>query len=211
MKFCLDLGAPYVTPNSLGLNDYELSPLLLLAQAHRNQCRGFNGYFNISDKIALLLRRGADVSFRCPDGNTCLHTVLQYGAQVPKVHCFEKETARFAHSRLEDVLILLVTAGADVCAVNDNEESVSDIAIRNNHLEVWCKVLRVCGYHICEVLHGKDLVGGYSSSVDKSPIADATPNWSKLSFADYLIMRDEMRASFSYPENDDEVSLAPIL
>ncbi len=61
------------------------------------------------------------------------------------------EFSRYSREDFKDSLMLLVTAGADVYAIDKFGYSVSDIACSNGHEEIWIEVLAECGYNPEEV------------------------------------------------------------
>ena len=107
----------------------------------------------ISDKIALVLNRGANAKARNHQGETCLHLDFSghkhfegdcsYLTNKLKIH-YARET--------KDILILMMSAGADVCAVDERDISVSDAAIRSGQEILWTEALKYCGIHIKDVL-----------------------------------------------------------
>jgi hypothetical protein len=191
----MDHGAPFICPNFLVSTPSNLTPILLLANTHAVVCTwGYNDMIDISDKIALLLCRGADVSRRAEEGSNCLHLAMSYPALVVHSHSQIRQ-----HLELEDILMLLVTAGADVYAIDDFGISVSELAISYGHKKLWETVLKSCGYDIDEVIETIDSVEGHSSSVDRMfPCRSVRRSEPKLSFADYLRIRGEKRGSFPY-------------
>lgn len=56
------------------------------------------------------------------------------------------------NGRLKDILLLLLTAGADVYACDDEEESLSDIADRYGQWQEWTDASTECGYEPDEVM-----------------------------------------------------------
>lgn len=199
----MDHGAPFIDPNFLGSTPSGLTPILLLANTHARVCTwGYSEMIDISDKIALLLCRGADVSRRDQVGNNCLHLAMDYFPLVAPSQVHSKgEYARIIrqHLELEDILMLLVTAGADVYAIDDFGISISEVAINRGHQKLWETVLTSCGYDIDEVIEPIDSVEGHSSSVDRMfPCKSVRRSEPKLSFADYLRIRGEKRSSFPH-------------
>jgi hypothetical protein len=93
--------------------------------------------------IRLLLQRGANIAARDPDGRTCLHWAF-YGFRYP-------ENEALFHRRLQASLILLVEAGADIHAVDKDNSSISEYAIKDKHWEIWEAVLRDCGKDMGQV------------------------------------------------------------
>ena len=118
------------------LDDHGRTALLL--------CTGEFGYGANLRCVEFLLDRGADVTTKDDDGNTCLHNVLQSS------HLSGHDN----RDELKNLLVLLIQAGADVYATTNDGESVSDMAytfildffepICLGH--VWEEALLTCGY-----------------------------------------------------------------
>jgi hypothetical protein len=126
---------PIIGPNSLGDDHiHDNSPLNLLATCYRST---FLTYFQAIDKFHLLLKRGADVKLRDKNGSTCLH-LLAYD----KLRRF----LTYDENEFKSILVAMISAGADVRAINKYGLSVSDIACEHDHEEIWIEVLVTCGY-----------------------------------------------------------------
>lgn len=190
-------------------------PLLELAYIHGHDCTPFN----TADKIALLLSRGADVNQRGYSGDNCLHYLMTYNwcpFHSKHVLCRSLEPrgelcrSLKRRDELRDILTLMITAGADVYAVNDYEMSVSDTANRYGHSQVWAEVLETCGYDVHKVYEGDDGGCGWSSAIDDPCQKHVAEQTFKLSFAEYLVRREEKRkvscpvTEISDYENDEE-------
>lgn len=93
--------------------------------------------------IRLLLQRGANVAARDPLGRTCLHFVLTSG--------FGRRYSDSFLRRMNDSLILLVEAGANIHAVDKDNCSVSEYAIKRGRWDIWEAVLRNCGKDVHQV------------------------------------------------------------
>ena len=185
MRAILDSDCPSISPNSTGADHIELPPLLTLAYMHSSPCVECQ----TPDKIALLLARGADVNARDTLGNTCLHAVMDYD---PLPDCVGKSRLE-RKDDLRDILMLMITAGADVYAINDNGETVSAIAHLRGHFKMWSEVLEACGYDVYKVYAGEEISIGWSSAVDS---ARTGLRAERLSFKQYL----EQRKAFSRVE-----------
>lgn len=183
MKAFLNLGSPLISPDSTGAiqaDPLKTYPLLVLSVMHR---AGTAEAFETAEKIALLLTRGADVNQRDSSGNTCLHIVMDYSCFALQINNIERQ------NELKDILTLMVTAGADIYAVNDEKQTVSDIAHRFGHYIIWTQVLDTCGFgnHNAHQAHEADY--GWSSTVDRSESGRLAKYTPKLSFSDYLEQR----------------------
>lgn len=183
LKAFLNLGSPFISPNSTGAiqaGPLEKYPLLVLSVMHR---AGTAEAFETAEKVALLLSRGADVNQRDASGNTCLHIVMDYSPLALEIHDCERQ------NELRDILTLMVTAGADICALNDEKQTPSDIAHRFGHHHVWTEVLDTCGFSNHSVHQAYKADYGWSSAVDQSDSRRAAEFPPKLSFPDYLEQR----------------------
>jgi hypothetical protein len=192
------LGCPFISPNSTEADYIEFSPLSILAWHHST---GSSDDFETPDKVALLLARGADVNQRDPLGNTCLHIVMN------RNECPFEKTRLERQTELNDILMLMITAGADVQAVNDNGDTVSDIAHAFGHCQIWAEVLEASGYDV-ERTHQETNVGlGRSSAVENLHTGHSTEWTSKLSFADYVKQRQtfcQPMQVFDYEDAEEE-------
>lgn len=181
----LNLGAPFISPNSTG--GIASHPLLILAGGHPIYfvCRDF---CEIPDKVALFLMRGANVNVRDSNGSNCLHLVMMTDLDgLRKTSGWHEPTY---HNELRDILTLLITAGADVDSVDNDNVSVSDIALRYNHENLWKDVLGFCGYDVEAVCSREsDINHGWSSAVHDSYVKYSARRAPKLSFQAYLAMR----------------------
>lgn len=100
---------------------------------------------------------------------------------------------------LRDILTLMITAGADVYAADSFGVTVSNVAYEHGHWQVWEEVLEFCGYDAQKVMDGHPS-HGRSSAVDASNSRSATECISKLSFIDYLQMRQPWCQVTEYPD-----------
>jgi hypothetical protein len=175
----LDLGSPFISPNSAGAGHDELTPLLWLARF-----------------VALILVRSLRIRTKSlfslhaepmsTFGNSCLHLVMNY-PQPAGLRSLEYRDG------LSDTLTLMVTAGADVYALNDDGISVSAIANRCRNSRVWSEALETCGYDMYKVLQINNAGCGWSSAVDDLYGKLAAEMISKLLFAGYFEQREEKR------------------
>ena len=181
----LNLGAPSVSPNSTG--DDQPHPLLIMVNCHA-LILGARDFKDYPDKVALFLTRGANVNARDRNGNNCLHLVMMTDLEaLKKLPAWLQSTY---HNELRDILTLLITAEALVDAVNNDNVSVSDIALRYNHENLWKDVLDFCGYDAETVCNRKgDINHGWSSAVHDSYVRYSAHRTPKLSFQTYLAMR----------------------
>lgn len=192
------MGCPFISPNSTEADYIESSPLLILAWHHST---GSSDDFETPDKVALLLARGADVNQRDFLGNTCLHIAMNEN------ECPFEKTRLERQTVLKDILMLMITAGADVQAVNDNGDTVSYVAHWFGHDQIWAEVLEACGYDV-ERTHQETNVGlGRSSAVENLHTGHSTGWTSKLSFADYVKQRQtfcQPTEVFDYEDAEEE-------
>ena len=159
-------------------------PLLLLAIGCGLY---FDSSLHIVDKAILLLNRKANISRRNYHGNTVLHTILSC-RRLHEELSYKKAKANRSRSRWRlsrkqplDLLIVFITAGADVYALNKRGKTPSKLAYNNRRIEEWIKALELCGYDYEEVL------------AHPSPCTDyckANHQASKLSFEEYCQQRE---------------------
>ncbi|KAK5084924.1 hypothetical protein LTR70_006387 [Exophiala xenobiotica] len=186
VKRMLDNGEPFFSASNI-LESDEV-PLLVLANYHASY--GTEPY-QIPDKFALLLSRGANLHVRDDNGDTCLHVVMLY--DPGRIHREELRTRVYQNpvndkydGELKDILLLLMTAGADVYARNIYEETPSDIARSWNHEREWREALEECGYDPDEVEDAEEQNISWSSGTDFVRTSQQRP---LLSFAEYLEIR----------------------
>lgn len=150
-KHVLDLGSPFISiasPCTDRITGKSIPALALLAK----HCGlRWTESFNILDKTVLLLSRGANVSCRDSFGNTVLHLVISSG-RLPKPR--RRGTTRWFVSLTQpfNLLVLFMTAGADVYATNDAGETPSMVAMQYGRMDEWTSALAMCGYDVEEVL-----------------------------------------------------------
>lgn len=178
----LDHGHPFFSPNAIYTSDEV--PLLRLAACHRY---GAYEAIQIPDKVALLLSRGAAADTHDSEGNTWLHLFMQYRTEeYPAGRIFQNKIDKECDGELLDILMLLITAGADVHARNDYGESPSDIAYRWGHEREWARALKECGYDSRSVVDAKEQSVCWSSGHDFQGAFFRQP---LLTFAEYLSFR----------------------
>jgi hypothetical protein len=97
------------------------------------------------------------------------------------------------HDELRDLLTLMITAGADIYAINEDDMTVWDIAHAEGHGEIWAEVLETCGYNADKVSQEDDAGHGWSSAIDSPCTKPPAERPSKLLFAAYLEQREEKR------------------
>jgi hypothetical protein len=127
-KHVLDLGSPFISianPCTDLITGESIPALAVLARDCGLAC---GASFNILDKTILLLSRGANVSCRDSFGNTVLHLVIS-SDRLPKPK--GRGATRWLVSLTQpfNLLVLFMTAGADVYATNDAGETPSMVAI----------------------------------------------------------------------------------
>ena len=155
----LKLGIPFVSPNIEVLDglDIKRSALSYLAK----KC----GYMDslmiqLVDKAILLLKAKASIAYRDAAGDTVLHTLLSchraHRGNYTMGHNFyhhghgDRYTlARQFYLSLTEpkqLLIIFLSAGADVYAKNQDGETPSSVATNNGHEDEWNEALMECGY-----------------------------------------------------------------
>jgi len=147
LKSLLDLGHPCVHANAAFAStfNYELEQTPLLSVAEHFHLL-LDQSLDMSEKVFLLLRRGADIAARDRDGNTCLHLVLMLDADM------EKEKFRaYQEDEFKDILMCMVTAGVDLSACDIYGKTISQTAVEYGHEGLWKEVIAECGYDPDEV------------------------------------------------------------
>lgn len=202
MKALLDLGQPFISLECHSDNSdnspIEGIPLLLLSQTHSTK---LSRNPQISDKIALLLSRGANVRATNALGKSCLHLIWIH-------HCHDKdscwsrdeEKVRRHLCRTIDIANLMISAGADVCAIDEEGRSVSDIAKQSGQQALWTEALKYCGIDIKDVLAQRNSNPAYSTALSPEYSQPSRSVMSKISLKQYL----ERRKAFCVPEEDEE-------
>lgn len=90
----------------------------------------------------------------------------------------------------------MVSAGADVCAINEEGWSVSDVAFHSEVQTAWIEALKYCGIDIKDVLGRPNVDPAYSTALDFQHGERHESITSKVSLAEYL----ERRKAFGSPE-----------
>lgn len=197
----MDYGYPFASVNTI--EGQSQSPLLVLVDDHT---KGYSSSYQIPDKIALLLSRGADCHVHDLHRNTCLHLVLCYDSNEPggrRYRKFQNIVVPGFDGELKDILMLLITAGADVYKRNDHGNSPSDVAWYWGHGREWCEALRECEYDPEEVDAASSEDSCWSSGADYKREALHRP---LLKFDEYLEIRKSrlMVEEVSDDETDDD-------
>lgn len=201
----LDLGEPFISPRcsykSSGGKIY--SPLIILA----NHCGvHFADSIDTVDKAIILLNRKADISCRDYNGNTVLHTILRNRRLNDTMSYAEAvrtgQRLRWALSLEEpkDLLMVFITAGADVYATNDEGETPSDVASEYGREKEWTEALKLCGFDSEQVLAASSLLCHDCALNAPNALKRQT---CKLPFEEYCRQRRE-RPRFEDIESNDE-------
>jgi len=198
----LDNGKPFFSASNILGSDKV--PLLVLAACHVSA----TSYpYQIPDKLALLLSRGANPHVRDDNGDTCLHIVMHYDHPREEIidRVFQNTVDDKYDGELKDILLLLMTAGADVYARNNYAETPSDIARSWNHGREWREALEECGYDPDEVDDAEEQNVSWSSGTDFVRTSQQRP---LLSFADYLeIRKGRLIEELSDEESESEMDV----
>ena len=189
MKALLDVGEPFISLESTGdSNTIATIPLHVLARCHH---LGRGDYCQTPDKIALLLSRGANVDARNHRGETSLHVVFSnyfWCDEWLNRYGEDAVTQRYLSETI-DILILMCSAGADVCAIDDQGSSVSDAAFDSAKEVAWIKALKYCGIDINDVLAHPNVDPARSTALSSPYNRRPKSVTSKLSLAEYLKRR----------------------
>jgi hypothetical protein len=179
----IDHGYPLVAPNFI--IGSERTPLqLLLSFFVRTSREDLADVFQIPSKVALLLSRGADPTLHDRFGNSLIQRTLLSGKRSST---FDGLVTADFNEELKDILMLLITAGADVLAVNDGGHCASDIAVRYGNRSEWEEALQECGYDLKEVLKCRHRENeGQSTAID---FTTSAVNHSLLTLSEYLEIR----------------------
>jgi hypothetical protein len=97
-----------------------------------------------------------------------------------------KSSHPLAGEEVYDILMILITAGADVYAVNNNGKTVSDIAFETGYEYFWKKILEECGYDAESVFASRKEPSGHPNAQHKET---SPPQRCKLSFKEYYQRR----------------------
>lgn len=193
MKALIDLGEPFISLECTGDNNPNGTiPLLLLAYTHS---RGSAELFQTAGKVALLLSRGANVRAKNSQGETCLHLVLSpHEHSEPRCWCDDDEAYVWRHlCRTKDIVILMISAGADVCAIDEYGLSVTDIAIDSSQHALWTEALKYCGIDIQDVLARPNFDPARSTALSSEYSQPHRSVTSKVSLEEYLERRKASR------------------
>jgi len=153
---------------------------------------------DVVDKAILFLNRKADISCRNEIGDTVLHTLLR----CERLHERESKTEARTYGRAQiwdlsfkapkDLLMVFITAGADVCAINDDGETPSMVASEYWREDEWIEALELCGYESEVVL----------TSCIHRPMRGH--QGSKLSFQEYCQQRQQRQHPCPSEQVDSE-------
>jgi len=97
----------------------------------------------------------------------------------------------------------MITAGADVCAVDEAGRSVSGVAIRSGRQTLWTEALKYCGIDIKDVLARTDINPAHSTALSSEYSQPPRSVTSKISLEEYL----ERRKPFLIPEEKEAWSI----
>ena len=202
MKALVDLGPPFISLESTGDNDpTENNPLLLLAHLHTGN---YAYSYQVSWEIALLLSRGANVNARNSRRQTCLHMVFS-----GRPHIRDSSYLRKYLLQKKDILILYICAGADVYAVDEHGDSVSDVASNSEQKKVWIAALKYCGIDINDVTARPSSEKVYSTAIEAQYSEPSKSVTSKVSLTEYLERREAYKGLFD--ETSQQVRDSPQL
>ena len=128
-------------------------------------------------------------------GETCLHVVCsdyftrsECRSEWPSSPSKEAGLQRHL-SESRDILISMISAGADVCAIDDQGRSVSDAAFNSGQEVAWTKALKYCGIDINDVLAHPNSDPARSTALNPRYNKRPKSVTSKLSLVEYLKRR----------------------
>ncbi len=101
----------------------------------------------------------------------------------------------------------MITAGADVCAIDEAGRSVSGVAIHSGLQTLWTEALKYCGIDIKDVLARTDIDPAHSTALSSEYSQPPRSVTSKISLEEYL----ERRKPFLIPEEKAELSIRDLL
>jgi hypothetical protein len=143
----------------------------------------------VVDKAILLLNRKADISCRDENGDTVLHTLFKSGrlhermSKIQARRLGDLQTWDLSFKAPKDLLMVFITAGADVYATNDDGETPSMVALEYGREDEWIEALELCGYESEEVLRLRCYIHNTTHEHQTS----------KLSFQEYCQQRQPQR------------------
>lgn len=134
-------------------------------------------------------------------GRTCLHLVLSAHDHLERRCWFDDGGARLWRHlcKTKDTVILMISAGADVCAIDEEGYSVSDVAINSGQLALWTETLKYCGIDIKDVLARPNVDPAHSTALSSEYSQPHRSVTSKVSLKEYL----ERRKAFRVPEENE--------
>ncbi|KAH8593914.1 hypothetical protein B0O99DRAFT_193320 [Bisporella sp. PMI_857] len=175
----LGIGKDYIPAigEVIQIGGERIVPLMTLA----SYCGYYYGTtLHVVDKAIWLIKHGADIACIDDSGDTILHAALRCN-RLEKWRfqsCIKYNWARYSwlmsKKAPKDLLIVFITAGADVYARNNEGETPSIVARSEGHENEWVEALQHCGFNAKEVL-----AYSYSNSENK------TKQTSQLSLKEY--------------------------
>jgi len=185
MKAFLDEGHPFISIESPCSSCADVF-LLKLCKIFRLQ---HLLSYHLHEKINLVLERDANVNIRDGSGRTCLHIALDF--QIGPLFSFRNPKKVHNELLFKDILMSMITAGADVMASDNYGRTVSETACRNGHEEVWVEVLAACGYDPQQVYNILEHFGNYEEypGLNCFPAVVPVVRSTRLSFAEYCQQR----------------------
>ena len=141
------------------------------------------------------------------EGETTLHVLFQNLLTRDELarEGWDEATRQRYLSESMDILILMCSAGADVCAIDDQGRSVSDVAFSSAQEVAWNKALKYCGIDINDVLARPNIDSARSTALS-SPYNKGPKVTSKLSLAEYLNRRKARARTSPYYQSFHEFS-----
>ncbi|KAM7219462.1 hypothetical protein V8F06_005196 [Rhypophila decipiens] len=158
MQVAFECSDGLLTSSTMVDNDYDRTGFL-------SYCAGHYGNSKYSvEALSLLFSRGADVNDLDCMGNTCLHLLLD---DIHHEYSFRRTLSDDSLSATEYLkqvrraAVYLINRGADIFAVNDEGDSVSDRAYSGDPVRgyLWDIILADCGHDIATMRKGCGSIG----------------------------------------------------
>jgi hypothetical protein len=134
------------------------------------------------------------MGFHDHDGNTALHVLLQ--SQLLRLQGRRLSNPRHPERclDLQEILTILIIAGADVYTANNNDKTPTILASENGLTDIWTEALEYCGFD-------SEAVIAHSFLQDPDP--DFVRQYSKVAFEEYCQRREAGFGRFEEIQDSD--------